>query len=96
MSSHLSLMCNMKKAKILNRGKLVYYIYEEKVVVYVGAGQYISYNQYDNWNRQGISQFIAHLLKSKETDYANVSDQVTLAVQCGIRGSSTRKPEEAV
>lgn len=81
--------------KILNRGKITYYIYDEKVVVAVGADQYISYNQYDNWNRQGITQFINALLKSKEDEYGNAIDQMTLAVQCGIRGSSTRKPKEA-
>ncbi len=81
--------------KILTRGKITYYIYSEKVIVSVGGSQYISYNQYDNWNRQGISQFINLLLKSKETEYANAVDQMTLAVQCGIKGSSTRKPEEA-
>ena len=81
--------------KILKRGKITYYIYDEKVIVSVGAGQYISYNQYDNWNRQGITQFTNILLKSKEDEYTNAVDQMTLAVQCGIRGSSTRKPEEA-
>lgn len=85
----------MKKVKIINRGKITYYIYEDKVIVDVGGGQFVSYNQYDNWNRQGISQFSDAILKSKENEYANAVDQMTLAVQCGIKGSSTRKPEEA-
>lgn len=84
----------IKNPKILQRGKITYYIYDEKVVVAVGGHQYISYNQYDNYNRQGITQFINILLKSKETDYANAIDQMTLAVQCGIRGASTRKPKD--
>lgn len=83
-----------KKPKELVRGKITYYIYDEKVVVSVGGHQWISYNQYDNWNRQGIAQFINILLKSKETEYGNAVDQMTLAVQCGIRGSSARKPPE--
>ena len=83
----------MMKPKVLNRGKIAYYIYDEKVIVSVGGHQYVSYNQYDNWNRQGITQFANILLKSKEDEYANAVDQMTLAVQCGIRGSSTRKPE---
>lgn len=81
--------------KILKRGKLTYYIYTEKVVVDVGGYQYVSYNQYDNWNRQGITQFINTLLASKEDEYGNAVDQMSLAVQCGIRGSSTQKPKEA-
>lgn len=85
----------MKKVKILHRGKITYYIYEDKVVVNAGGGQWVRYNQYDNWNRQGISQFSDAILKSKENEYANAVDQMTLAVQCGIRGSRTRKPEEA-
>lgn len=85
----------MSKPKILHRGKITYYIYEDKVIVGVGGNQYISYNQYDNWNRQGIAQFIAALNKSKPDQYDNAIDQMTLAVQCGIKGASTRKPEEA-
>jgi len=83
-----------KNPKIINRGKITYYIYDEKVVVSVGCEQYISYNQYDNWNRQGINQFIDKLKKSEDGEYANVIDQMSLAVRCGIRGSSTTKPKE--
>lgn len=72
---------------------MTYYIYEDKVVVGVGGDQYVSYNQYNNWNRQGITQFITALRKSKEDQYDNAVDQMTLAAQCGIKGSSTRKPE---
>lgn len=79
--------------KILERGKLTYYIYDEKVIVRVGS-QWISYNQYDNYNRQGITQFINKLNKSKPDEYGNAVDQMTLAVQCGIRGSSTQKPKD--
>jgi hypothetical protein len=86
----------MSNPKILIRGKITYYIYNEKIIVGVGGGQYISYNQYDNWNRKGISQFRRVLLKSKETEYANAIDQITLAVQCEIKGASTRKPEALV
>ena len=84
----------MKNPKIITRGKITYYIYDEKVVVSVVCEQYISYNQYDNWNRQGINQFIDILKKSEGGEYANVIDQMSLAVRCGIRGSSTTKPKE--
>lgn len=83
-----------KKPKILTRNKITYYIYDEKVIVAVGGHQWVSYNQYDNWNRQGIAQFINMLLKSKEDEYGTAVDQMTLAVQCGIKGSSTRKPDD--
>lgn len=85
----------IEQPEIIQRGKITYYLYAEKVVVGVG-NQWISYNQYDNWNRQGITQFANMIRKSKEDEYANAVDQMTLAVQCGIRGSSTRKPEEAL
>lgn len=84
----------MEKPKILKRGKITYYLYPEKVVAAVGGHQYVSYNQYDNYNRQGITQFINILMKSKETEYATAVDQMSLAVRCGIRGSSTQKPKE--
>jgi hypothetical protein len=78
--------------KIIERGKITYYLYNEKVVVSVGGGQFVSYNQYDNWNRQGITQFKNTILKSKEHEYATVADQISLAVVCGIRGASTARP----
>jgi hypothetical protein len=52
-----------EKPKIINRGKLTYVLYPEMVVVSVGGGQYVSYNQYNNWNRQGITQFRQAILK---------------------------------
>lgn len=79
--------------QVIKRGKITYYLYNEKVVVGITDSQFISYNQYDNWNRQGITQFKNAILKSKEDDYATPVDQISLAVQCGIRGTSTRKPE---
>ncbi len=82
-----------EKPVIIIRGKITYLLYNEKVIVGVGGSQWVSYNQYDNWNRQGITLFKQKLIKSKESEYDNVVDQVTLAVQCGIRGSSTTKPE---
>lgn len=80
---------------ILKRGRLTYLLFAEKVIVGVGS-QWVSYNQYDNWNRQGIAKFKEILMKSKEDEYDNAVDQMSLAVQCGIRGAATRKPERIV
>lgn len=79
-----------EKPVIIIRGSITYYIFAEKVLVSVGANQWISYNQYDNWNRQGITTFRQTILKSKAGEYDNASDQMSLAVQCGIRGTRTR------
>lgn len=81
-----------EEPKTITRGKIIYYLFTEKVIVYVGGNQWVSYNQYDNWNRQGITQFKNMLLKSKENEYATPVDQMSLAVQCGIKGTSTRNP----
>lgn len=82
------------KPKVIKRGKLTYVLYSEKVVVGVGLGQWISYNQYDNWNRQGITAFRKKILKSKETEYGTPAEQMTLAHECGIKGSGTSKPKD--
>lgn len=81
---------------IIKRGRITYLLFAEKIIVGVGGSQWISYNQYENWNRQGITLFRHKILKSKENEYDNAVDQMSLAVQCGIRGSSTRKPEGVV
>ena len=84
----------MSEVTIIKRGRLTYVLYPEKVVVGIGTGQWVSYNQYDNWNRQGITMFKKAILKSKEDEYDNPVDQMTLASQCGIRGTGTQKPKE--
>lgn len=84
----------MKKPKILERGSLIYVVYPDKVIVGVGGNHWITYNQYNNWNRQGITKFRQILLKSKENEYSSPVDQMSLAVQCGIKSASTQKPKE--
>lgn len=78
---------------VIKRGKIVYVLYADKVVVGVGLNQWVSYNQYENWNRQGITQFRQAILKSKDNEYDNVLEQLTLAHQCGIRGTGTTEPK---
>ena len=80
------------KPKVIKKDKLTYILYDEKVIVGIG-NQWVSYNQYDNWNRQGITQFKNAILKSKENEYATPTSQITLAMECGIRGTSTMEPE---
>ncbi len=80
--------------KTIKRGSLTYVLYSDKVVVGYGLGQWTSYNQYDNWNRQGITQFRKALLKSKDHEYSTPTDQITLARECGIVGTGASKPKE--
>ena len=85
----------MKEApKIIKRGTLIYIVHPDKVIVGVTANQWVSYNQYDNWNRQGITQFREKILKSKEDQYGSPTEQMSLAYECGIKGSGTQKPKE--
>ena len=82
------------KPKIIKRGTLTYVVYSGKVVVGVGGSQWISYNQYDNWNRQGITDFIKKIEKSKEDQYGSPSELMSLAYACGIKGSGTSQPKD--
>lgn len=84
----------MKSPTIIKRDNMTYVLYHEKVVVGIGTNQWVSYNQYDNWNRQGITQFREKLLKSNEDEYTTPTEQITLASKCGIRGTSASKPKE--
>lgn len=83
-----------EEPKVIQRGCITYLLYTEKVLVGVKGNQWVSYNPYDNWNRQGITQFKNTILKSKEDEYGSPSEQMSLAVQCKIIGTSTRKPKE--
>lgn len=82
----------MSEIIMIKRGRLTYYLYPEKVIVGIGTSQWVSYNQYDNWNRQGITLFRNKILNSKEGEYTTAADQMSLAVECGIRGTGTTKP----
>lgn len=59
-----------KKPKVIRRGKIIYIVNSDSVVAGVGGNQWISYNQYNNHNRQGITAFRTAILKSKEDEYA--------------------------
>lgn len=78
---------------IIKRGHVTYILYPDKIIVGIRDRQWISYNQYDNWNRQGITAFRNKILKSKPNEYGNVVEEMSLAVECGVRGTSTGKPE---
>lgn len=80
--------------KIIKRGSMTYVLYAEKVVVGIGLGQWVSYNQYDNWNRQGITAFRKKILKSREDQYCTPTEQMSLAYEYGIKGSGTSKPKD--
>lgn len=79
---------------IIKRGKLIFLLYEDKVVVNYGLSQWTSYNQYYNWNRQGITKFRKKIEKSKESEYSTSAAVLTLANECDIIGSGTIQPKE--
>lgn len=83
-----------KYPKIITRGDITYVIYPEKVLVGMNMNQWISYNQYDNWNRQGINLFIKKLTHSRDYEYCTPIEQMTLAHDCGIVGTGTQKPKD--
>lgn len=86
----------MKKPKIIKRKKITYVVYEDSVVVGIGDWQWMSYNQYENWNRRGITEFRNIILKSRDNEYDNAVDMMSLAYRCGIKSAYTIKPEEIV
>lgn len=78
---------------IIRKNKLIYVLRSESVTVYVGFNQWVSYNQYNNWNRKGITMFKQKILKSKKDEYDTATDQMSLAHECEIIGVGTVKPE---
>ncbi len=86
----------MKEPTIIKRDRITYILYHEKVVVGFGDTQWVSYNQYENWNRQGITKFRKKILHSMSDEYTTPTEQLTLAGECNIRGVGTGKPKEAI
>jgi len=83
-----------EKTIIVRKKKLIYVLKPDSIIVFVGFGQWISYNQYNNWNRQGLAQFKQIILKSKESEYDSAPDQMSLAYECNIKGVGTQKPKD--
>lgn len=81
------------KYEELKRGKLIYYITESAVVVYVGVGQYVSYNTYNTPSRSSLGEFKKKLRASKENEYGTAYEQMDLAHKCNLISSATRKPD---
>lgn len=82
------------KQRVIERGKVTYVIYEDRILCGISDDQWTSYNPYENWNRAGITQFINAIIKSKDNEYDTAADFMTLAYECNIRGISTRKPKD--
>lgn len=82
------------KPEVIQRGKVTYVIYEDRILCGIAGNQWTSYNPYENWNRAGITQFINVIMKSKEHEYNTAPDFMTLAYHCGIRGIGTRPPKD--
>lgn len=80
--------------EVITRGKIIYILYPNKVVVGVGGNQWVGYNQYDNWNRQGITEFKQKIKDSKEHEYSTPSEQMSLAYECNIKGAGVQKPKD--
>lgn len=83
----------MEHQKVIQRGKITYYVGDTSVLVNLGGSQYVSYNPYNSPNKSGLSEFRKKILASKENQYDNVVDQIDLAQKCKVIGASTRRPE---
>ena len=83
----------MSSPKIVKKRNLTYVLYKNRVIVGVGNGQWVSYNQYGNYNRHGITKFRKSIIESGEDEYSTPADQMSLAYECGIKGVGVRAPE---
>lgn len=80
--------------KIIDRGKIVYYIKEESVVVGINKMQYISYSVYSLQNRTRFNDFKKSIEESKETEYADVISFMNLTSKYKLLGSASQNPVE--
>lgn len=81
---------------IIKKNKLIYILKQDSVVVGVGFNQWVSYDKYNNPNKNGITNFKNVILKSKLNEYDTATDQMSLAYNCKIRGVRVKKPKEII
>ncbi len=82
----------MDKYKAVKRGKIIYYLNDESVLVHVD-GKCISYNVYNTPIRASLADFRKKITNSKEHEYGNALEQMDLARKCGLIGSSIKRPD---
>lgn len=82
----------MEKRQIIRRGKMVYYLTENNIVVDVGGNQFVSYNIYNSPSRSNLADFKKKIISSKPNQYDNATEQMDLAMKCHLIGSRTVKP----
>lgn len=80
--------------QILKRGKIVYYIKDESIIVGINNLQYIAYTVYMLQNRKPFYDLKRTLEKSNENEYDTVIEQIKLGQRFGLRAVSSSRPSE--
>ncbi len=78
----------------IQRGKILYYVKDEVVVVGINALQYIAYTVYPLQNRKPFYDFRKAILNSDESQYGTIVEHIQLAKRYGLKAVSSRKPKE--
>lgn len=78
--------------QIIKRGKIVYYIKAESIIVGINSFQYVAYTVYLLQNRKPFYDFKEALLSSSESEYANALEMMRLAEKYKLKGMATKKP----
>lgn len=65
--------------KEFKRGRILYSVYKKKVLVKDGVNSWVTYNTHNNWNRQGLSDFIQEILKSSDDQLSTSAELMELA-----------------
>lgn len=77
--------------KIINRGKCVYYIKEESIILEYNR-QYTSFNVYKLQNRKKFKDFKQTLEDSAPGSYDNINDILGLATSFELIGMAGYRP----
>lgn len=81
---------------IVRRGKIIYYVKDESVIVEIGNFQWLAYTVYPLQNRKPFYDFRRTILKSNEDEYGSVLDLLKLGKKHNLKAVASSKPKEAI
>lgn len=80
---------------IIRRGKIVYYVKDEAVIVEAHGSQYSAYTVYPLQNRKPFYDFRRAIVNSEEHEYGTIIELIQLSSKYNLKGVATARPKEA-
>lgn len=80
---------------VVKRGKIIYYVKDEAIIVSINEIQYLSYTVYPLQNRKPFYDFKRTIIGSDEKEYGSAIELIKLSQRFGLKAVASQKPKES-